>query len=435
MRLKSIYDNQFQNEGIFLATLMEEPDFIQDTLIKEHHFLNENNRNAFRVMRESVEQGLRPNYHMLIQQDESTLARMGGFTHLTQIQAAYLTKENFKFQQDTILRFHAVEQVRSLSQAFLDETTATNDLGRVTSLLMNAEPYETVTFQKAESFSDKVKQRIEEHYNSPSEGISGINTGFDGLNRMNNGWQRGNLHIVAARPSVGKTAFAISAMRKSQQHNVFSTFFSLETPNGNIIDRMLASESRVNLMKIKQVNKYLTNDPAAYERYSLAVAKVEGMKMDVRDNVFRIPEMRSAMRENIKNNPGMDHVMFVDYLTLVEPPLERGDRRDLEVDSITNGLKSLAKEFNIAVVCLSQLSRGVENRQDKRPNMADLRDSGGIEQIADMISFLYRDDYQQQEGDMVSEVEFIIRKNRDGMTTTIKFDFNKPIQEYTESYG
>lgn len=435
MREEHVYHDQFQNEGIFLATLMHEPSFLQDTVVTENHFTDSRHRAIFKIMVNLAASGVEPTYETLAMQDQQTLNRMGGFAHLAQVIATFLTTENFKHQQDQLLTFKAIEASRDTAEQFLNNTSDKNDMKAISQLLENLSNYETATVPEAMPFSQKVQERIQEHAESPTSGINGIDTGFYDLNAVTSGWQRKKLHIVAARPSVGKTAFALNAMRNSASKGVFSTLFSLETSYGDIIDRLLAAESRVKLRRIKNVNSLLAGDDEPFNAYTKAANDIQGASMDVRDDIFTIPEMRAAVRENIKHHPDMKHAVYVDYLTLMTPPNQKADRRDLEVDSITNGLKEIAKEFNIPVVCLSQLSRAVESRNDKRPTMADLRDSGGIEQIADLVAFLYREDYQEEQADTTSEVTFIIRKNRDGPTSAINFHFNKPFQEYAQAYG
>lgn len=431
-----IYDEQFQNEGVVLASLLKEPSLLEDCMIQERHFIDNKHKNLFRVMKHLKEKGESPDYFTLIQQDRDTLFQIGGRKKLDEVKQAYLTTENFDFQQKKLLHFYSIERAREQATGFLEETSTKNETEAITDFITTLQTFEGSTVDKSISFKERVQNRLVEHMDSPADGLTGIHTGFMNLNVYTDGWQRRKLHIIGARPSVGKTAFILNTMLKgSKKAPIFPTLFSLETSDGDLIDRLIAAESRINLTRIKNVNKNLVQDEQKYNRYMMASQIVSDMDMDIREDAFTVNEMRAILRQNMKEYPDKEHVVFIDYLTLMKGV---GDfqNKHLEIEAISNGLKQMAKDFNVPVIALAQLSRGVENRQDKRPVMSDLRESGSIEQIADMISFLHRDDYQNYENEGqqedISDINFIVAKNRDGRVGALKFKFTRPTQEYHE---
>lgn len=256
-----------------------------------------------------------------------------------------------------------------------------------------------------------------------------ITTGFDGMDRFIQGFEKGQLNIIAARPSVGKTGFALNMMWNIARLGYSTSFFSLETSGEGIIRRIVSNISNVQLNLFKTPQN-ITNDDTT--------KVLSGLDMISKqlDN-FRIITKAGATPQDVRsdaiNNRDRKHVIFIDYLQLMESDVTYGDRQ-VEVSKISRDLKKIALETGCIIIALSQLSRGVEQRQNKRPMMSDLRESGAIEQDANMIMFLYRDDYYDRdeidEENGISEVECIIAKNRDGQTGTVLFNYFRPTQKF-----
>ena len=245
--------------------------------------------------------------------------------------------------------------------------------------------------------------------------VTGIATGFKDLDYQTSGFQPSDLILIAARPSMGKTAFVLNiAQYMAFRSNETVAIFSLEMSKEQLVNRLLSMESGVDAQKLRNGN--LTE--ADWERL------VEGAEGVARSNLIiddtpgiTLAELRSKCRKyKLENKLG---IIMIDYLQLMSGGGRSSDSRQQEISDISRGLKSLARELNVPVVALSQLSRAVEQRPDHRPMLSDLRESGAIEQDADMVMFLYRDSYYNKDTEMKNLAEVIVAKQRNGPVGTI----------------
>lgn len=267
--------------------------------------------------------------------------------------------------------------------------------------------------------------RIEALYANPSGGITGVSSGFPALDRETCGLQPGDLVIIAARPSMGKTTFAMNICEaaalgtEARELDKPVAIFSLEMPSDQLMLRSLASLSRVSQQTLRTGT--LADDDWARLSSSLALLAEANLFID--DSSGLTPaELRTRARRIAKDHNGLSLIM-IDYLQLMRVP-EAAENRTQEVSEISRSLKALAKEMRCPVIALSQLNRALENRADKRPVNADLRESGAIEQDADLILFLYRDEYYNKDSNERGLAEVIIGKQRNGPVGSIKLAFN-----------
>ena len=277
-------------------------------------------------------------------------------------------------------------------------------------------------------------ESLEERSKNNGE-VTGIATGYIGLDRMTSGLHADELIILAARPSVGKTAFVLNiAKNVAVNLNETVAIFSLEMGAESLVERIICSHASINAGHLKTGK--LTDEE--YTQYFVATGVLAEAPIYIDDTPgIRVSEIRAKCRrlKQERNNLGL---VVIDYLQLIEG--NGKESRQQEVSEISRNLKKLAKELKVPVIALSQLSRGVEQRQDKRPIMSDIRESGSIEQDADIVAFLYRDDCYRQEPDengQVPEVEpnstieVIIEKNRSGPRGTVELNFMKEFNKFT----
>lgn len=336
---------------------------------------------------------------------------------------------SFKTYEKNILDYHTVQQAQQIAGEFLENTKTNYRTKHLTKLIESVHRIETNSVMETSTIHEKIKKRYDQLMSLSTSGLSGVNTGYENLNELTDGWQQGDLIIIGGRPSMGKTAFILnSILNAGKQSNVFSTLFSLEMTEGPILDRLIASNARINLMKMKHPKKLF--EASDYGKYTKSMGEISNLSIDIR-NENSVAEMRSVMRKNIRDNPEQKHVVFIDYLTLIAPK-EQKQSRNNEVEEIARDLKKMALDLNIPVIVLSQLSRNVEQRQDKRPMMSDLRESGALEQIADIIGFLYRDDYYNKDAEATGKTELIIAKNRNGAIGKLLMKFYKLTNYFTE---
>ncbi|PWK16544.1 replicative DNA helicase [Tumebacillus permanentifrigoris] len=267
-------------------------------------------------------------------------------------------------------------------------------------------------------------ERIEFLYSNKG-GVTGISSGYPDLDKMTNGFQRSDLIILAARPAVGKTAFALNvAQNVAVRSNQTVAIFSLEMGKEQLVQRMLCAEANIDAGRMR--SGFLDEDD--WPKLTMAVGTLSEAPIFIDDTPgITVTDIRAKCRR-LKAEHGLGMVL-IDYLQLISGN-GRTDNRQQEVSEISRTLKLIARELDTTVIALSQLSRSVESRQDKRPMMSDLRESGSIEQDADIVSFLYRDDYYNPETERKNIVEFIIAKQRSGPTGTVELVFLKNFNKF-----
>ncbi len=286
--------------------------------------------------------------------------------------------------------------------------------------------------QNIHAILEKTVDKIEELYQSPQDGVTGVSTGYSDLDKMTAGLQPSDLIIVAARPSMGKTTFAMNlAEHAAMTRDKPVLIFSLEMPSEQIMMRMLASLGRINQTKVR--TGQLDDDDWARLSSTMGLL-IEKGKMYIDDASGLTPtDVRSRARRVARDHGGISMVM-VDYLQLMRVP-SLSDNRTLEIAEISRSLKALAKELECPVIALSQLNRTLEQRADKRPVNSDLRESGSIEQDADLIMFIYRDEVYNDDSPDKGTAEIIIGKQRNGPIGKIRLTFQGQFSRFDNYAG
>lgn len=282
---------------------------------------------------------------------------------------------------------------------------------------------------KKETFSDLINHNIDfiELRQNSKGGLLGISSGYYLLDKYISGLQAGDLIILAARPGIGKTSLAINISREVANKKP-ALIFSLEMQKTQISMRLLAAEARINSNKL--LSGKLTQ--SEWETIQYAAMTLSELPIVIDDNKSSsVLDIKAKARQYYKQMGNQLGLIIVDYLQLMTPSTMRKDRRDLEIGDISRNLKILASELNVPIIALSQLNRGLETRADKRPMLQDLRESGALEQDADIVCFIYRDDKYNDSPDNPAKntAELIISKNRNGSTGTVLLQF---IGEYTK---
>ena len=264
----------------------------------------------------------------------------------------------------------------------------------------------------------KEAYRTIEHRYSNKGALNGLDTGFIDLNNLTNGLQGGDLVIIAARPSMGKTSFAMNiAEHAAIQSGQPVAIFSMEMPVAQLALRMISSLGRVDQRRLR--NGDLADED--WPRVTSAITLLTQARLFIDDTAGLSPSELRARTRRLKREHGLG-LIVIDYLQLMQVPGSR-ENRATEISEISRNLKAIAKEMNVPVIALSQLNRSLEQRQDKRPIMADLRESGAIEQDADLICYIYRDEYYNQDSPKKGIAEIIIAKHRNGPTGSIDLWF------------
>ncbi|MBP2169328.1 replicative DNA helicase [Erwiniaceae bacterium BAC15a-03b] len=363
-------------------------------------------------------------------EQKGELDMVGGFAYLAELSKNTPSAANIGAYADIVRERAVVREMISVANEIAD--AGYDPQGRTSVDLLDLA--ESRVFQIAENRASKDEgpksidqileatvSRIESLYQTPHDGVTGVDTGYQDLNKKTAGLQRSDLIIVAARPSMGKTTFAMNLCENAamlQDKPVL--IFSLEMPGEQIMMRMLASLSRVDQTRIRTGQL----DDEDWARISATMGiLLEKKNMYIDDSSGLTPtEVRSRARRIFREHDGLSLIM-IDYLQLMRVP-SLSDNRTLEIAEISRSLKALAKELQVPVVALSQLNRSLEQRADKRPVNSDLRESGSIEQDADLIMFIYRDEVYHENSDMKGIAEIILGKQRNGPIGTVRLTFN-----------
>ncbi|NCU17172.1 replicative DNA helicase [Pallidibacillus pasinlerensis] len=358
------------------------------------------------------------------------LENIGGVSYLMELANAVPTAANVDY-------YARIVEEKSLLRRLIRTATEIAQEGynredEVESLLSEAEKkIMEVSGRKSAGSFISIKDVLVEAYDkietlASSKGeITGIPTGFTELDKMTAGFQKNDLIIVAARPSVGKTAFALNiAQNVATKTDEVVAIFSLEMGAEQLVMRMLSSEGNINAQNLRTGD--LSDED--WRKLTMAMGSLSNAEIYIDDTPgIRMAEMRAKCRR-LKQERGLGMIL-IDYLQLIQGD-GRQDNRQQEVSEISRSLKALARELEVPVIALSQLSRSVEQRQDKRPMMSDIRESGSIEQDADIVAFLYRDDYYDKETENKNIIEIIIAKQRNGPVGTVQLAFAKEFSKF-----
>ena len=365
--------------------------------------------------------------------NEQTLDEAGGVSYLSDISSSVPTAANISFYSKIV---EEKALLRRLIRAATDIVTTTFEKEcDVDELLNEAEKniLEVSNRKNASSFKAIKDVLIEvyddiEQLNQNNNEVTGVPTGYRDLDKITSGFQKNDLIIIAARPSVGKTAFALNiAQNVSTKTDENVAIFSLEMGAEQLVSRMLCAEGNIDSQRLRTGN-LLADD---WGKLTMAMGSLSNAGIFIDDSPgIRVSEIRSKCRR-LKQEHGLG-MIIIDYLQLISGSASSQENRQQEVSEISRSLKGLARELEVPLIALSQLSRGVEQRQDKRPIMSDLRESGSIEQDADIVGFLYRDDYYDSESEQQNIIEIIISKQRNGPTGTVELAFVKEYNKFVD---
>lgn len=419
-----------ESERALLGALLLRPDAIHDVsdLIRHDSFYAEKHRLIFGAMRELSERGEPIDQLSLSErlQGQGLLERAGGRAYLAELAGSAPAPGNFPHYADLVSRKFLM---RSLIDAAYGITESAYDEARETlEVLDEAEKsiYAIGNASAAHKFTaigDKIHEAWDriEALSKKEGGIRGVPSGFPALDNLLSGFHPSDLVIIAARPSMGKTSLALDIARNAAvRHNVPVGIFSLEMSSEQLIDRMLAAESFVNSWKLRTGQVREEDD---FHRIRDALESLSKAPIYIDDKPGNNILAMRAVARRLKRERGIG-LLIVDYLQLMSPTSTKAsDSLVQQVTEISRSLKSLARELAVPVIALSQLNRAVETRGGK-PRLSDLRDSGSIEQDADVVLFIHREDKRNPESDRPNIAEILIEKHRNGPTgkTELYFD-------------
>ena len=358
------------------------------------------------------------------------LGQVGGLEYLTEIVDSVATPANLEYYINIIFEKYVLRTLINKSTKIIDECYEEKE--ELNTIVENAEKSilavnadrMTKDIKPIQEVLDKAQEEIEFLAKNGGD-ITGIPTGFYDLDKRTTGFHSNELIIIAARPGMGKTALAINMATNIAINSKKSVaFFTLEMSAVQVVNRMFSSVGQIDSMKLR-TGRFEHTD---WKKYNETLSLLADTRFYIDDTpAITVSEMRSKCRRLKQSEKGLD-IIIVDYLQLLSSSSKYQGQRTNEVSEISRDLKKLAMELEVPVIALAQLSRGVEGREDKRPLMSDLKESGSIEQDADIVMFIYCDDYykfKSKERPNISPTELIISKNRSGSTGTAELLFER----------
>ena len=418
-----------------LNCILVDPETIGECidLVESNDFYDTKNQDIYQALVDIHKSGLKCDIEVLISElnKKNKYQSIGGIDYINSILNYNYSTANLdsylNLVKDASIRRTTIKKLSELSKAGFDADKSVSEyLDTVEQEVFSlSQKRRTSDFRTFSSVAQRVSQNSSDAASNDRE-VTGLNTGFDNLNKATLGLQKGALVILAARPAMGKSAFALNlALNVATCNNASVALFSLEMPAEQLVQRLYASQSGIELSNIIKGN--LSDDD--WKSMTQAQYKFENTKIYFDDSSSNtVGDIKSKCRK-LKEQKGLDMIV-IDYLQLIQLSGQY-DSLNEGIGLISKGLKQLARELEVPVVALAQLSRSVEKRDDKRPLQSDLRDSGSIEQDADIIAFLYREEYYTHK--RPGECDLIIRKNRQGQNVTLKYLFDGKTQKFTDN--
>ncbi|MFT4140169.1 MULTISPECIES: replicative DNA helicase [Bacillus] len=418
-----------QAEQGLLGGLILDPDKIKDINLQPEQMYRPQHVHIFRTMLEIDSANEPVDFVTMTARlaEKGLIEDVGGIGYLAQLSETTPSTSNIKYYEKIVWSKWRDREVVRNTEALKQAVHSGND----TELAIQTQMAALLNLSREDKNSDgRIKDGLIEVFGeleNPVRGLAGMDTGFTELNRMTAGFKPQELIIVAARPSVGKTAFCLNVGSNAageQGEGDVVAIFSLEMGQKELLKRMVSINGNIdgNRMKTGELN------PEDWTKLTQAMGALNNKNIRIFDDAgITTNFIWSKVKKLCDEFPGRQIMVIIDYLQLITGnPVHKGNRQ-AEIAEISRTLKTMARQLNVCVVALSQLSRGVEQRQDKRPMMSDLRESGQIEQDADVIAFLYREDYYDRETENKNTIEIIIGKQRNGPVGSVELAF---IKEY-----
>lgn len=389
--------------------------------LKEEDFYRDGHKILYKAIKEMFQKDMAVDLLTILEYLKSTdmLEKTGGVTYISELSASVPTTANLSayikiVEEKSLLRKLIKSSTKIIEESYNGQDDVEKVLDAAQKKIFDiAEKKNSGDYEALSSVLERGFLEIERLFNNRGE-ITGVSSGIKDLDEKTSGFQKGEMVLIAARPSMGKTTFALNiAETAALRHGKSVVIFSLEMPREQLAYKLLCSEASVDMLKLRTGNL----DDEDWERIAKATGPLSKAKIYIDDTAgLSVMEMRSKCRK-IKMEHGIDMIL-IDYLQLMSG--SNTESRQQEVSEISRSIKALAKEMECPVIALSQLSRAPEQRADHRPMLSDLRESGSIEQDADVVMFLYRDEYYNKESEDRGTAECIIAKQRNGPVGTVK---------------
>lgn len=404
-------------------------------LVKENHFYKTAHRLIFSAICDLFEKNIEVDIITLIHKldEKNDLDKVGGKIYINELSDVVLSSANVEFHAQIVLEKALLRDLITTSNQIIKNCY--NPEGPISDIVDRAEQEifkiaempNNRSFVRVSSIIPEALQNIEEVAKT-RKSVLGVGSGFDALDKKLGGFRKGQLVIVAARPAMGKTSFALNIAFNAVYQNMKVGVFTLEMASEELLLRLFSSHSEVSM---ETMIKGYGMDQAKILRITQVADVLGGKDLYIDDTgAVTVMDIRAKSRRLKAELKGLD-LIIIDYIQIMSSK-KSIDNRQQEIAEISRALKILAKELEIPIIALSQLNRGLESRTDKRPMLSDLRESGAIEQDADIVMFIYRDEYYNKDSEKPGIAEIIIGKNRHGATGTVELRFKSEFTKFED---
>lgn len=418
----NIKDFSVESETYCIGCFVKDATLLESHRLNSDHFLDSRNRTIFEKMYEMINDELKI--------DPAALSLELGaamMEHITWAMRLAQSVHNFRHHEELVIEAWKKREARNvLATTENDEFTSAD----IPFIIRDLEKIDEQGISSEEKTKDVIADLMQVPY-VRDETLIGYKTGFGVFDKITGGLRRKELSYWCARPSVGKTAFSVELFKRFIGRKVAVLYFSYEMAKKGIIIRLMCNMTGIDSRDVPEATTTFT--PQMADDWQAAGRVLQEQVFDIVETVGNTNYMRTCIRKFKKANPDVDFIVMVDYLTKIKPVNKYQGNGHAEVTEISAELKEIAKDFDTHVACLAQLSRGVEGRQDKRPMMSDIRESGSVEQDGDIIGMLFRPDYQTEEDHKPTQrLEVNVIKNRNGAVGLCNFEMHKPTGKLKE---
>jgi len=422
--------NSIKAEQAVVGAALMWPECVDSIRLDPEDFANIGHATVWRTIRTMLDGGQPVDVVTAAESLERTgrLDAVGGLQYLTQLAQSAMAPENVRHHAKIVKDASVRRSLLAALHAIADSA----EQGDITTVLSEAQARIMAIGERSDTrhpvrVVDLARDRLnvlDERFGGNDDGLS---TGLADLGKKLGKVRPGDLMVIAGRPGMGKSAFAMQVAETMATESQPALFFSLEMSAGQLVDRLLSSAGRVNLKKFRSADFA----PDDWDGLTAAIGKVQGMPVFIDDHTNGLGEILATMRAFKRRNGGIGPVV-IDYIGLVDA---KGDTREQEIAKITRSLKLAAKQLGCPILALSQLNRKLEDRADRRPIQSDLRESGAVEQDADSIVMLYRDEIYNPDSQHKGICELLIRKNRHGETGMVPVVFRAELVRFENFAG
>lgn len=437
MALDKTVPHNIEAEEAVLGSLLIDPDGVFRVLsfLRAEDFYLQKHRWIYEAMLRVYDRRDPIDLVMLTSELEQLdhLEAVGGAAYIVQlinaVPSAINVESYARLVEHTAVRRRLLDAVSEIARLSYDETLSIEQVVDQSeqTLFGVSQKRSTRDLQPIQEIVPLYYDHIDKLYQNRGQ-IPGVPTGFNDLNRLLGGFQKSDLLILAARPGVGKTSLMLTFALKAAEQRKVVAIFSLEMSAEQIVQRLVAQVSGIDAQKLRLGN--LQDDD--WPRFAEAISHLSELPIYIDDTPsISVMQLRTKCRR-LSSEHGLD-IIFVDYLQLMNSDV-RSDNRVQEVSYISRSLKGLARELNVPLMTASQLSRAVEQRQNRRPVLSDLRESGSLEQDADIVMFIYRDEMYNENTETPNIADIMVEKHRSGPTGTVQLFFNKRLTQFVDAY-